>query len=325
MKEYSLIIDGGTTNTRFTLLDRNTVISRTICKVGASSADSSGANEQLKKAVKDKIAALKEQFDCAITDIYASGMITSNAGLFELAHIEAPASLKALYRGIRTISMSEICEDGVFHFIPGIRFHNQPGIGIDMMRGEEVEIFGALKQEDEAKALLFLHFGSHNKLIFYRDENIQNSITTIGGELLWAILNHTILKSSAGELPEAFDLDEEYVKAGFKETEKNNISRSMFQGRIRQVVGKAGKEQVLSYICGAVMYTDLQAFIPLLEQQADKCILYGREAFIQTFLICLPLLEFKIPRFKIEIIPYEESEWLSFKGVQKIRRYMQDK
>lgn len=325
MKEYSLIIDGGTTNTRFTLLEQNTVISRTECKIGAANADSSAVNEPLKQVVKDKITELKEQYKGVITDIFASGMITSNAGLFELAHIEAPASLEALAGGIRPVRMPEICEEAVFHFIPGVRFPNQPSIGMDLMRGEEMEIMGALKQEEEDRSLLFLHFGSHNKLMFYGGGAIQNSITTIGGELLWAIIHHTILKSSATDPSESFAMDKEYVKAGFQETKRSNISRSTFQGRILQVAGQAGKEQVLSYIYGAVMYTDMQAFAPLLKQKADKCILYGREAFIKAFLICLSLPEEEIPQLKTEIIPYEESQWLSFKGVQKIRRYVCDR
>lgn len=318
LKEYSLIIDGGTTNTRFTLTDLNQVIARTECRVGAVNADGPASNEALKQAVKNKIKELKEQNNCKINDIYASGMITSNVGLFELAHIEAPVTLKNLSKGIRSIRMPEICKEAVFHFIPGIRFNNQPFIGTDMLRGEETEIFGAVNQEED-KSIFFLHFGSHNKLMYYNHKAIQNCVTTIGGELLWAILNHTILKSSSANLGEPFILEEEYVKLGFNETRKSHLSRSIFQGRIHQVVDGNSREQILSYSYGAVMGTDMEAFMPLLKQRADRCVLYGREAFIKTFLICLSLIgEEEIAQLKTEIIPYEESEWLSFKGVMKI-------
>ena len=320
LKVYDLIIDGGTTNTRFTLLDQNKIILRTECKVGAANADSSTINEQLKRAVKDKIVKLEEQNKCIIKDIYASGMITSNAGLFELPHLEAPVSLKSLATGIRSIKLPEISEKAVFHFIPGIRFDNQPNYGTDMLRGEEVEIIGVLEPEDEKKSILFLHFGSHNKLMYYADGAIQNAITTIGGELLWAIINDTILKSSVTKLDEPFTLDEEYVKIGYKETKENNISRSLFQGRIHQVIDMASKEQVLSYIYGAIMCIDLQAFMTLMKQKTDKCVIYGRDTFIKAFNICLPFLQDEDIKGKnIIIISYEESEWLSVKGVQRIR------
>lgn len=320
LKAYDLIIDGGTTNTRFTLLDQNKIILRTECKVGAANADSSTANELLKSAVKEKIAELKEQNECIMKDIYASGMITSNAGLFELPHLEAPVSLKSLAAGIRSIKLPEICEEAVFHFIPGIRFDNQPYYGKDMLRGEEVEIIGILEPEYENKTILFMHFGSHNKLMYYADGAIQNAITTIGGELLWAIINDTILKSSVAKLDEPFTLKEKYVKIGYKETKKNNISRSMFQGRIHQVIENASKEQILSYIYGAIMCIDFQAFTALLELKTDKFIVYGRDTFIKAFNICLPLLQNKdIKGKEIKIISYEESEWLSVKGVQRIR------
>ena len=68
------------------------------------------------------------------------------------------------------------------------------------------------------------------------------------------------------------------------------------------------------------MCIDMQAFIPLLKQKADKCIIYGRETFMKAFCICLSLSgEEEISRIKLETIPYAESEWLSLKGVQRIR------
>ncbi|GEM_PF-1062531 len=319
MKEYNLIIDGGTTNTRFTLLDQDKPVLRTECRVGAVNANSSSANEQLKKAVINKINELEEQNNCIITEIFASGMITSNAGLYELPHLEAPVSFLDLAEGVQVRKLPGFSERALFHFIPGIIFHNQPRFGIDMLRGEEVEIIGALKPEDKDKSILFLHFGSHNKLMYYTEGMIQNAVTTIGGELFWTIITDTIIKSSVGRMKESFTLDEDYVKIGFKETKENNISRSVFQARIHHVVNQAGPKQVISYICGAVMNIDLQAFAPLLNQRADKYIIYGREIFIEAFNICLPLLENGTFQNKMEVISYEESEWLSVKGVQVIR------
>jgi 2-dehydro-3-deoxygalactonokinase len=321
VNEYNLVIDGGTTNTRFVLMDHKNekIVNRIERKVGASNATSASENEELKTTVKDVICELQKQNDCIIKNVYASGMITSNAGLYELAHIEAPATVEKIQSGIHTVSMPEISQNALFHFIPGIKFQNQRTIGMDMMRGEEVEIFGALEPEDYQKSIMFVHFGSHNKLIFVKNGVISNAITTIGGELLWAIANETILKSSIGNFEETFEIDNDYVELGYHEAKENNISRALFLARIYQVINQATEEQVKSFLYGALMFVDLQAFSKLLGNKADKIVLYGRDNFVKTFKTCIRLFAGKeITSAEIKEIDFEESEKLSIQGVKMI-------
>lgn len=321
VNEYNLIIDGGTTNTRFVLMDNKNerIVNRIERRVGASNATSAAENEELKAAVKNVICKLQKQNNCIIKNVYASGMITSNAGLYELAHIEAPATIENIQAGIHTISMPEISQNALFHFIPGIKFQNQRMIGIDMMRGEEVEIFGALESEDYQKSIMFLHFGSHNKLIFVKKGVISNAITTIGGELLWAIANETILKSSVGNFEETFDIDNNYIEMGYNEAKENNISRALFLARIHQVINQATEEQIKSYLYGALMFVDLQAFSKLLNNKTDKIVLYGRDNFVKAFKTCIRLFAGKeVHSAEMIEIDFEESEKLSIQGVKMI-------
>ncbi len=319
MIKYHLIIDGGTTNTRFTLLEGEKVITRTIRRSGAADADAACGNSLLKHVIREELCSLQDQYGC-ITDIFASGMITSNAGLYEVPHIPAPASLKDLAAGVRTTVISDISRDIKFHFVPGLRFINQIEYGADMMRGEETEIMGAIEDELVNKSLLFLHCGSHNKLIRYYDGKIRESVTTIGGELLWAVLNDTILKSSAAELSEAVPLDREYVKRGYHEAVKYGLSRALFLARICHVIEDADKNQVLSFIYGAIASSDLQVLGKFIGKRCDKIILYGREGFLRAFEICLPLSgTVKITPDRVSTISREDSELLSVKGIGKIR------
>ncbi len=321
MKKCNLFIDGGTTNTRFVLLDgkNEKVIARMERKVGASSTESSDANEKLKLSVKDAIYRLETENGCRIENIYASGMITSNAGLYELPHIDAPAAVENLKNGIEKVYLPEISRDVPFQFFPGIKFQNQPEIGFDMMRGEEVEIYGALEPEDYQKSILFIHFGSHNKLIFVEDGIIRNAITTISGELLWAIVTETILKSSIGNFEEPFTMDPSYIEMGYRETKESSISRSLFVARIHQVINEATHEQVKSYLYGAITFLDLQVFSKLMTKETDKMILYGRENFIKAFRHCMRFVEEgQLEKIPIEEISFEESEKLSVQGIQAI-------
>ncbi len=321
VEECCLVIDGGTTNTRFVLVNPKSgeVLARMERRVGATDAASISSNEKLKESVKAAITELQKKNKCVIKQIYASGMITSNAGLYELSHIEAPATAGDIRNGIKTVILPEVGGNIEFHFIPGVKFQNQREIGIDMMRGEEVEIFGALEAEDFHKSVMFIHFGSHNKLISVQNGVICNAVTTISGELIWAIAKETILKSSIGSFKEAFEMDEEYVKLGYYETKKSNISRALFVARIHQVMNKATPEQVKSYLYGAMTFIDFQAFSELMTRKTDKIVLYGRETFIEAFKICIPLWEEIVPDgICVREIGFAQSEQLSLNGIRTI-------
>ncbi len=319
MVKYHLVIDGGTTYTRFTLLEGKNVVVRTERRTGAADADAARGNERLKQVIREEVRCLQARYGC-ITDIFASGMITSNAGLYEVTHIQAPASLQDLARGVETVVIPDISIEIEFHFVPGIRFTDQIKCGADMMRGEETEIMGVIDDELIHKSVLFLHCGSHNKLIRYYDGKIQESVTTIGGELLWAVLHDTILKSSAAEISESVQLDREYVERGYGEVVKCGLSRALFLARICQVIEGADKNQVLSFIYGAIVSSDLQVLGKFIDDRCDKIILYGRDAFIRALEMCLPLSGIvKITPDMVCTISRGDSEMLSVKGIGKIR------
>jgi len=110
--------------------------------------------------------------------------------------------------------MAAVCRLAVacvlaFHFIPGVRsgpgradFENVDSI--DIMRGEETEVMGALEEisQIQESPLLYIHLGSHTKMIqLDAFRRISASASTLAGELLQSILAQTILRSSLPEAP----------------------------------------------------------------------------------------------------------------------------
>ena len=314
-----LLIDGGTTNTRFTLLKGEKVLLRTEQKIGAADKQQGSRNELLRQVVAAQLQALQASCGHSIDEIYLSGMITSANGLMEIPHIPAPAGLQDLAGGVHTCRL-EAAVNIPFHFVPGIRFAGGTTGEADMLRGEEAEIFGAVTPEDEDRSILFLHFGSHNKLIRYQGGKIVRAVTTMSGELLWALKESTILKSSLCDLTD-FTLSESDVLAGIQAARDSGLTRALFETRILQSLHGASREQALSFLYGALMASDMQAFMPLFREPWDQVVLYGRDRFMDVFGIYADAFEKSLAAAgKIRRIGFEDSQWLSVMGIQKIRK-----
>ncbi len=316
MGNYILIIDGGTTNTRFTLINETQIIDYITKRIGASDTHDSAKNQRLEQAVREAIEHMETTHHCRIGTILAAGMITSNVGLLEVAHLQAPVALSQLADEIKPCKLPHISPFATFYFVPGIKFGTPGGCDSDVLRGEETEIYGAIAPEDKHKNILFVHFGSHNKIVLYEGGSITQNVTTISGELLWAIANHTILKSSIGKIDQ-YDVVDAYVQKGYEAAQQHNFSRSLFMARINQIIGGFTREQTLSFIYGILMQSDLSAFKPLLNERVDKLVLYGRGQFAKAFLACLNTYG---PAFNgnIELLSFEESEQLSIKGLTRV-------
>ena len=81
-----------------------------------------------------------------IESIVAAGMLSSEVGLVAVPHVQAPAGLEDLARGVAIGRFPEIVERPIY-FVPGVRTAAADGpdgwFQADVMRGEECETLGA--------------------------------------------------------------------------------------------------------------------------------------------------------------------------------------
>ena len=108
MRNY-ITIDGGTSNTRVSLI-RNGVKCNTVkLSLGARAGiDQRGA---ITAAVREAIADLLQQNALTEHDIHrvlAAGMITSEFGLYHLPHIETPAGIAELHDTMQEVVLPHI-------------------------------------------------------------------------------------------------------------------------------------------------------------------------------------------------------------------------
>ncbi len=121
--------------------------------------------------------------------VVMSGMIGSRQGWHEVPYIDCPADPVTIARNLQVIDAGAL---GHIHIVPGLR-HAPSGQGLDVMRGEETQIIGALGSQDGADTGLFVLPGTHSKWAWTRNGAIAGFATYMTGEVFAALRQHTIL------------------------------------------------------------------------------------------------------------------------------------
>lgn len=259
-------IDSGTTNTRVRVWQGSEVIAEASESIGVRDVAKMPDREHNVLAV-----GIRRLLDKALAHIpaeqpyliIASGMITSDHGLIHLPHLSAPVNLSQLAEGVVARVIPEISPRPIW-FIPGIkntvdRIQLNNCDEMDVMRGEEVEVFGLLAQHDITGPALVILPGSHSKLIkLDGQQSITACATTIAGELLDVLSQQTLIAQSV-EHRFASEIDEEYLFKGADACNQVGLTRAVFSVRILDLFTSATANQRANFLLGAVLCCDLQA------------------------------------------------------------------
>lgn len=250
-----IAIDGGTTNTRVYLVTNGRILRSEKINIGAKK--SIGGNTELKNAIGCAIAELLKAEGFKVSDIeciMASGMITSEYGLFKLDHLVAPAGINELSRGMTRTEINDVSELP-FYFIPGVKLAGGTLEGSDMMRGEETELIGLDLQPDS----IYVLPGSHSKII--RTDSlgrISDFSSMLTGEMIAATVSSTILKDSVDL---GAELDKEYLLKGYEYCSAHGVNESLFKVRVLCNLLKADKAQVYGFFMGVMLHDEVEQIL----------------------------------------------------------------
>lgn len=273
---FIVTIDSGTTNTRVRLWQNNIVIAQASEPVGVRDTAITGSKEKLSQAVKRCLENVLAEKGIITYDnniiIVASGMVTSNIGLYEVPHLVTPVSREQLANSMVKQILPEIINHPIW-FIPGIK-NDVTEINLDncelmdVMRGEEIEAIGVLSLLDLHGPALIILPGSHSKFVKINQNNeIISSATTLAGEFIDIITQQTILSSSLNH-QFASSIEEEYLLKGAQYCQKVGITRSCFSIRILDLFSQLTINQKANFLLGIVLYSDIQA---IKNSQALNC------------------------------------------------------
>jgi 2-dehydro-3-deoxygalactonokinase len=277
-----ILIDSGTTNSRLRLYDRTTnkVIDSERIRIGVRDTAISGSNNNLKAQLKKGIETLLTRNQLHPSDIKyiaASGMITSNLGIYEIPHVSSPAGINDFAKSSKITRLEEFLNIPCV-FIPGMK--NKVSLSgtaelvshindFDVMRGEEVESFGLLKQfAVQGKGMIVLP-GSHTKFVAVGEKrDLLYCLSTLGGEILQAIQKETILSNSLNSSLIG-SIDEKMLESGYEAAKQHGLTRSFYHIRLLDLFSKMDENQRANYFAGAVIYDDLQALSQSMKDIAE--------------------------------------------------------
>ena len=295
--QYIVTVDGGTSKTRVYLWStEGQILAVKEKKIGAKDSATHGTTEVWKHSIHDMILEIRKENDISEEDlagIYMSGMLTSNLGIVEIPHKEAPISMKDFQEQVVKMKIPDICETEIT-FIPGIKNSVPEDQSLDayrsfdMMRGEETETYALIKKYGIGKDTILVLPGSHNKYVYIDKEGtILGTQTTLSGELLDAIIRNTIVSDSvAGEFLKLSDYNMEMIRYGCRMYREEGIGRALFLTRIFGQFAKKSPSELQNYVLGVAIASDVTAVKTshYFEKNEDvRVIIYGKNSFCHAF------------------------------------------
>ena len=212
----------------------------------------------------------------------ASGMVGSRQGWLEAPYCPCPAGPGELADRIAWLPGAP----------PGVRLGIVPGLcdvrpGVhDVMRGEEVQVFGALELLGR-DAGTFVLPGTHSKWVRVRQGRILSFATFMTGEAYALLRRHSIL---ARTLPaEDGPLDEAaFLRGVLHAREAGSLLQGAFAVRTAALFEELAAQAGPSYLSGLVIGEELRA--QQLENSGAEPVLVGAPALTQRYRLALGAL-----------------------------------
>jgi 2-dehydro-3-deoxygalactonokinase len=175
-----------------------------------------------------------------------AGMIGSNRGWVEAPYIPCPAGVDELAAGIIRPSEREA-------IVPGVSYLGEDRA--DVMRGEEVQLLGAVAAELIPRDCLVCHPGTHNKWAVVEDGRIVSFRTVMTGELFSMLKEHSILS----DLLEEDVVPVEAFGRGVRRALNGHEAQSeLFSVRAGVLLGQTPRDEASSYASGLLIGADVR-------------------------------------------------------------------
>ena len=175
-----------------------------------------------------------------------AGMIGSNRGWMEAHYAPCPAGLGDVASALAWP------EPGRTAIIPGLSSAEPP----DVMRGEEVQILGAVDAGLVPGDALICHPGTHNKWVTLSGGRVERFRTVMTGEMFSLLKSHSIL---ADLLTDEMTADEAFREGVARGLEGPALTAELFAVRAGVLLGKRRREDATDFTSGLLIGADIAA------------------------------------------------------------------
>jgi len=198
-----------------------------------------------------------------------AGMIGSNRGWKEAPYVPCPVGIGELAAALVWAGEREAVVPGVSYLGNG---------RADVMRGEELQLLGAVAAGLVDPMGLVCHPGTHNKWATLRQGKIAEFRTVMTGELFSLLKNHSILSDA---LQGPVEPNEVFKQAARYAIDNEALPAELFAVRARVLLGQAKKEDAAAYTSGILIGTDVR--IGLSVPTAARITLIGRPELTRLY------------------------------------------
>ncbi|MFZ4688549.1 MAG: 2-dehydro-3-deoxygalactonokinase [Polymorphobacter sp.] len=206
------------------------------------------------------------------TPLLLAGMIGSNRGWVEVPYVEAPA-------GLAEVAAGAVAVAAAVHIIPGVLLADP--VRPDVMRGEEVQIIGALAMGAIADGLVCLP-GTHTKWVEIETAQIIRFRTVMTGDLMAALKARSILSDLLDHDPAC---DTAFADGVDHSLESPDLTAELFGARARVLTGMMTPADAASRISGLLIGADVRTGLG--RGRADVVPLIGAPALCERFALAL--------------------------------------
>ncbi|MGJ7507150.1 2-dehydro-3-deoxygalactonokinase [Variovorax sp. GT1P44] len=202
-----------------------------------------------------------------------SGMAGSNQGWVEAPYCGCPAGLVEVRDKIMEI------EPGRISIVPGLS-DTHDGVP-DVMRGEEVQIFGAMALTGIHDGLFVLP-GTHNKWARVKKGMVTSFRTFMTGEFYAVLSQHSILSRT---IDTSAPLDEAAFLQGVTQADNGQgLLHNAFGARTLSLFDRMPARELSSYLSGILIGEELRTQSV---HAAGEVVLIGTPALTQRYLLAL--------------------------------------
>ena len=202
------------------------------------------------------LAVPKGKFASAVAEIRTrlgdlplllAGMVGSRGGWVEAPYVPCPAGLDQVAARLTWV------EDGRTAIVPGLSIVGEDNA--DVMRGEEVQLFGAVAAGLVPATSFVCHPGTHNKWVSLDDGRITAFRTVMTGELFSLLRERGVLADMIGDEVSPGDAFRAGVEQGLG---GGTLTAKLFTVRARILLGQRERGDAASFTSGLLIGADVR-------------------------------------------------------------------